>query len=68
MPHEVMIGRITESRGVTGEGRVETLYDVEFKVGEEGPFHLRLRPAEFTQQRIAEETAKVAATINAVKK
>lgn len=66
MPNEIVIGKITESRGVTGAGTVETVFDVEYRVGEHGPFHLRLRPAEFNATRIKEETEKTAATINAV--
>ena len=61
-----VVNRVTETTSFTSQGTVTRAYNVQFSVGEHGPFTITVPAEQFNPEKVKAEIAAVAATINSL--
>ena len=60
MPEHFKVTLITDETGITAQGATQTQVRIDFMVGENGPFTLRIPKAEFSAERVNKDLEKFA--------
>lgn len=60
MPEHFNVTRITDETGITAQGTTQVNVRVDFMVGENGPFTLRIPKGEFSAERVNKDIEEFA--------